>query len=214
VESNIDPNNANSSNDDWMTPIEIYHVHRNILALGSRRSAYFATLFHYQIDDGHHCTNIELNARAASFFPDLLDYLYASEAFAISTTNAVALLFLSQTFQMAALQNQVEQFIESDINMTNFGIYLSDALYFSDERMAMKVMDRWSGNEVLLQLYGNNQNLMRIFTAPIDSTTNKAMQKIQATWTFLTSASKILNVHGIANLKTRTTLFGRTRQQR
>ena len=95
--------------------METYHVHRNILAIGERRSGYFANLFHYGIDDGDHCTNIELSPRAATYFPDLLDYMYESKAFVLTTRNAVSLLFLAQAFQVASLQNKAEDFIEKDI---------------------------------------------------------------------------------------------------
>lgn len=183
---------------------EMYHVHRNILAIGSRRTGYFANLFHYGIDDGDHSTNIELSERAASFFPDLLDYMYASKAFAISTENAVSLLFLSQAFQMPMLQRQVETFIESDIGLSNIGSYLSDALYYSDEKMVMTVMEK-CGKEIL-QFCGNNQNLSRILRAPLSSTALKTKEKIQDTWTFFTGASKALAVPAIAGVNRRSFL--------
>lgn len=182
--------------------VDIYHVHRNILAIGRRRSGYFANLFHYGIDDGNHCTNLELNERAASSFPDLLDYLYASKAFAVVTANAVALLFLSQAFQITSLQEYVEQFIESDIGFANFGCYLSDALYYSDEAMAMKVIDK-CGNEVL-QFCGNHQHLTRILRTLLSSTATKAQEKVQETWSFLTGASKALSTPAISGLTRRT----------
>jgi BTB/POZ domain len=180
---------------------ETYHVHRNILAIGSRRSVYFGNLFHYGIDDGDHSTNVELNERAASFFPDLLDYMYGSTAFAICTRNAVALLFLSQAFQLPTLQQLVERFIERDVCLFNFGCYLSDALYYSDETMAMKVMDK-CGNEVL-QFCGNNQTLSTILRAPLSSTAIKTKQKIQETWSFFTGASEALAAPAFAVVKRR-----------
>ncbi|KAG7348349.1 BTB/POZ domain containing protein [Nitzschia inconspicua] len=181
--------------------IETYHVHRNILAIGPRRSGYFANLFHYGIDDGDRCTHVELNERVASFFPDFLDYMYASKAFTIATRNSIALLFLSESFQVTSLHQQVERFIESDINLVNFGWYMTEALYYSDEAMAMKVMDK-CGNEVL-QFCGNNQNLSRLLRTPLSSTTSKAREKVQDAWTFLTGASTALVAPAIAGVRRR-----------
>ena len=128
--------------------ISTYFVHRNILALGQRRSSYFSTLFHYGIDDGDRCTNIELSSRAADHFPDLLDYMYFSRAFAVTTNNAVPLMFLAQSLQVKSLLRIVEDFLEDDVRkIFNFGKYLSDALYFSDPRIVGCIRDT-GGKEV------------------------------------------------------------------
>jgi hypothetical protein len=136
--------------------------------------------------------------------------MYASTTFVISTRNAVALLFLAQAFQISTLQKKVEGFIESDVSLINIGQYMSDALYFCDERMTMKVMDT-CGNEIL-KFCGSNQHLIRILRAPVDSIRNKAKEKIQETWTFLISASKVLTVPDVASVKMRTPSW-RTQQQ-
>jgi hypothetical protein len=171
--------------------MDTYHVHRNILAIGERRSGYFANLFHYGIDDGDHCTNVELSPRAATYFPDLLDYMYESKAFEITTRNAVALAFLAQAFQVTSLQKKVEDFIERDIRLANFGWYMSDALYFSDERLAFKAMDAY-GKEVLELCSSCNRTISKILTAPISSSVSKAEEKCKHAWTFLTNAPKAL----------------------
>jgi hypothetical protein len=179
---------SDAQNDSSTSLVEIYHVHRNILAIGERRSGYFGNLFHYGIDDGDHCTNVELSPQAALFFPDLLDYMYHSRAFCVSTRNAIALLFLSQAFQIHRLQDLVESFIEGDINLLNFGYYMSEALYYSDEKMAMKIMDKY-GKEVL-QFCGNYQQLSNILRAPLCSTAKKAKETCRDAWTFLTGAPR------------------------
>mmetsp|Transcript_22284 Transcript_22284/g.52980 ORF Transcript_22284/g.52980 Transcript_22284/m.52980 type:complete len:267 (+) Transcript_22284:164-964(+) len=118
-----------------------YYVHRNIIAIGERRSGYFANLLHYGIDDGDRCFNIELCSKAVDFFPDLLDFMYSSKAFELTTRNATALLFLSQAFQVFALERRVKVFIDEDIKLCNFAHYLSEALYFSEEAIALKVIE-------------------------------------------------------------------------
>ncbi len=51
------------------------------------------------------------------------------------------MLFLSQAFQVTALETDVKKFIEGDIKLSNFGYYMSDALHFSNESMAVKVIN-------------------------------------------------------------------------
>ena len=108
----------------------------------------------------------------------------------MSTRNAIALLFLSQAFQIHRLQEIVETFIEGDINLLNFGYYMSEALYYSDENMALKVMDK-CGKEVL-QFCGKYHQLSNLLRAPLHSTANKAMEKCRNAWMFLTGAPKVL----------------------
>ena len=167
-----------------------YHVHRNILAIGERRSGYFANLLHYGIDDGNKCSSLELSSRAVAFFPDLLDYMYSSKAFAISTTNAIPLLFLSQVFQVVSLEASVKTFIDTDIKLYNFGYYMSDALYFSDETIALKVIDTCE-KEAMMLFNNGNQNadlaLSKILKAPLLSSVTKADKLCQGVWSFLTN---------------------------
>ena len=160
-----------------------YHVHRNILAIGTRRSGYFANLFHYGIDDGDSSSCIEITSGAATYFPDLLDFMYSSSAFTITTRNAMALLFLSQAFQVSSLETMIESFINEDIKLRNVGHYMSDALYFGfDETFAMKVIDKCEKEAMLLF---NSPNLARIMNAPFSSSVTKVEKKCKTIWSFL-----------------------------
>jgi hypothetical protein len=167
-----------------------YYVHRTVLAIGERRSGYFANLLHYGIDDGNRCSTIELSSRAADTFPDLLDFMYLSKGFALTSRNAIALLFLSQAFQVVALETRVKLFIDKDIKLGNFGYYMSDALHFSDETMAIKVINTCEKEAILLM---NNS------TPRVDLTLRKILKvrrqlppaiKVETfwhnIWTFLT----------------------------
>eukprot|EP00536_Pseudo-nitzschia_multiseries_P011878 jgi/Psemu1/326626/estExt_fgenesh1_pg.C_4300005 len=153
TDTNVDRRGDNTS---VLFQEKIYNVHRNILAIGERRSGYFANLLHYRIDDGNQCSRIELSSRAAAHFPDLLDYIYSSRAFAIRTRNAIALLFLAQAFQVVSLEVEVKSFIDKDIQLFNFGYYLSDALYFSEETVALKAIH--TCEEGVMSLLNRNNN--------------------------------------------------------
>jgi hypothetical protein len=175
--------------------VSTYFVHRNILALGERRSGYFSNLFHYAIDDGDRCTNIEIASRAADHFPDLLDYLYSSHGFVISTANAVPLLYLAQSLQVISLLRLVEEFLDKDVRkLFNFGTYLSDALYFSDPRIVGRVRDT-GGKEVLeLTLSGSTDNLIRLLKSPLCSSASRFSGQAQDWWFFITRLPKRLAV--------------------
>lgn len=183
-ESNINQNPHSSASVD-----KIYYVHRNILAIGERRSGYFANLLHYRIDDGNRCSTIELSSRAADCFPDLLDYMYSSRAFEITTQNAMALLFLSQSFQVTALECKVKSFIEKDIKLNNFGYYMSDALHFSDEGIAVKIISTCE-QEALSLMKGVASNvdvgLGKLLKAPLLSSITRAETFCSGIWSFLT----------------------------
>uniref|UniRef100_A0A6U9XWS4 BTB domain-containing protein n=1 Tax=Pseudo-nitzschia australis TaxID=44445 RepID=A0A6U9XWS4_9STRA len=199
--NNGDGDNDNDSDNSSTQSFheKTYNVHRNILAIGERRSGYFANLLHYGIDDGNQCSRIELASRAAACFPDLLDYMYSSKAFAITTKNAIALFFLSQAFQVVSLEAKTKTFIDKDIQLFNLGCYLSDALYFSEEKIALKAIDTCE-KEVMSLLNYNNSNannnnsnanarvgLLKILRVPLLSSVSVlgAEQRCKSVWSFL-----------------------------
>ena len=166
-----------------------YHVHRSILAIGERRSGYFANLLHYGIDDGNRCSSIEISRRAADCFPDLLDFMYSSKAFGIKARNAVPLLFLSQAFQVVALERRVKSFIEKDIKLNNFGYYMSDALYFSDESMAVKVINTCEQEAMSLMNDATPSvelGLGKMLKVPLLTSAIRAERFCQSIWSLVT----------------------------
>jgi hypothetical protein len=173
-----------------------YHVHRNILAIGERRSGYFANLLLYGIDDGNRCSCIELSSRGVDYFPDLLDFMYSSKAFAITTRNAMALLFLSQSFQVVALEARVKVFIEHDIRLGNFGYYMSDALHFSDETIAIKIISTCEKEAMSLMKDVTPSNvdfgLYKILKVPMLSSAVRAEHFCHGVWSFLTREQPLL----------------------
>jgi hypothetical protein len=161
--------------------IETYHVHRTVLAFGARRSGYFANLFSCGADD---CVaRVDLSDKAAVYFPDFLDYMYLSEAFMITTCNAVALCFLSQCFMVSSLQEEVDEFIRQDLKITNVGTYISDAIHFKDETTSSRAMEKCV--EEVLQLCTGNK-LPSAFPSPRFLSAANAEEKAKPLWLFLT----------------------------
>ena len=163
------------------------------MAFGERRSGYFSSLFHYAIDDGERCTNIELPTRAVEHLPELLDYMYFSRSFSISTSNAVPLLFLAKSLQISSLQSSVEDFLRTDVRkLFNFGSYLSDALYFGDPRIVGCVRDT-GGKEVLeLTLSRSNGTMSQLLVSPFSDSASRFGTQCQSMWFFLTRFPKRL----------------------
>jgi hypothetical protein len=80
---------------------DVYHVHKCILASGSRKSGYFIKLFSNggRFAEAQNSTSrIELKEIAAKAFHDFLDYLYwANSSPNMTTENATALSFWQNT---------------------------------------------------------------------------------------------------------------------
>ena len=127
--------------------------------------------------------------------------MYSSKAFDITTRNAIALLFLSQAFQVVSLETQVEKFIHEDIKLYNFGYYMSDALYFSDETIALKVIDTCEKEAMLLFNSPNNRALSSILNVPILSSVLKVEEKCKDIWSFLTQEKRTLQGQIFAKLQ-------------
>ena len=141
-----------------------YFVHRTNLAVGPRRSEYFAKLFktsesdQRQVDDARddesnhtvprNVTKVELLPSAASCFPVMLDYLYSipGTPLDISTKNAVALRHLASSFGIKSLFNETTEFIKEDLTPETAPIYLVAAKSFKNEKLASTAINAIAKN--------------------------------------------------------------------
>jgi hypothetical protein len=165
--------------------VEIYNVHRPILAFGPRKSGFFANLFDCGVTD--HATLIDLSEKGAAFFPDFLDYLYYSETFQIRTRNAVGLGFLAQCFMVPPLQKEVEDFIRQDLQFCNVGTYMTEAIHFKDEGTSTRVVDKCV--EEMMRLCAGSVTVRdRVF--PLAAST--ADSKYHSVWQFLTKFPNVV----------------------
>merc|ERR1719445_400507 len=65
---------------DWKIEInknKVYHIHRNIMAFGPRRSEYLARIWRKSSSDKR-ITYLDLNEDEAKEFPILLEYIYSN----------------------------------------------------------------------------------------------------------------------------------------
>ena len=74
----------------------VYHVHRRVLAVGPKKSDYFAKLFK-EIGSANR-TQLRLSNREATVFPMALDYIYANSDFDLDTEKAYAVSLRNPNF--------------------------------------------------------------------------------------------------------------------
>lgn len=120
--------------------IDEYHVHKNILAVGKRRSEYFVTLFrqHRKADPmKEKVTEIVMHHRAAIGIPMLLDYIYSSDySLQLTAETATGMRFLSQYFGVRPLFEKVMKFILRDLSLKTLVTYYRDSRELDDTKIA------------------------------------------------------------------------------
>ena len=97
-----------------------YHVHKNILGLGPKKSGYFeAILKSGQFSESCNSTSVvELPADVAACFPDFLDYMYAQPSECkciIKRENLRALQYFAKYFLVPKLTSAIHGFIIEDM---------------------------------------------------------------------------------------------------
>jgi BTB/POZ domain len=100
-----------------------YHVHKNILALGPRRSEYFVRLFESEgtfAESQDNTSRIELHDLAAKAFPEFLDHMYyyktgVGNEVEFTTDNATALYSLAKYFEVRRLCHDAKKFCLQDL---------------------------------------------------------------------------------------------------
>jgi len=86
----------------------VYHVHRRVLAVGPKKSDYFANIF--KSNGSANRSQLRLSKKEAAVFPMALDYIYADTDFDLDTEKAYALYSLGQGLQNASIVQTVTEF--------------------------------------------------------------------------------------------------------
>ncbi|KAL9187133.1 hypothetical protein ACHAXT_010853 [Thalassiosira profunda] len=118
--------------DDGRNATKDYHVHRNVLAFGPKRSGYFEALFqsgHFR-ESANNTSEVSLPKDIAAHFPDFLDFQYCPPSECkrlIEKDNCYALHYLAQYFLVPELTKAIDGFISEDVyNLSHLEKYLSD----------------------------------------------------------------------------------------
>jgi hypothetical protein len=118
-----------------------YYVHKNVLAVGARKSEYFGRLFLGCFAEAANCTSrIELHPLAATAFPAFLDYVYSDEL-KISTETTTAAHYLAGNFENRRLRWEAKQFWKRDLAIATAGTYYEHSELFRDDKIATAVAD-------------------------------------------------------------------------
>jgi hypothetical protein len=127
---------------DWMIEVtrkrsgskDTYHVHRRVLAVGPRRSEYFARLF--QSSNQKRSSNksrLDLAEAEADIFDMVLDYLYsASNEPKLATETAVAMYSLAESLEMQHLMQSVTDFHRKEMTETNLVDFMKLSKNYKD----------------------------------------------------------------------------------
>jgi hypothetical protein len=141
----IQINYLQTSENDKITTAnsETYHVHKNVLGVGPRKSEYFLRLFQSGesfTESKSKTSRIELEEIAAKAFPQMLDYLYWPEKeLHVTAETATALHHLGSYFEMRRLRWDARQFWKKDLNIENCDIYYEQALLLHDDKIRTTV---------------------------------------------------------------------------
>jgi len=133
--------------------VDTYHVHKNILAVGPRRSEYFANVFRQARKDNPPgetagaTSEVELGAAAAKVVPNFLDFMYSTEGgLDISTESATGLRHLAQLFGVRVLHKKVMDFIQKDLSLATCTTYYRDVCLLRDEKLLLTIAKYCSRN--------------------------------------------------------------------
>jgi len=138
----LDPEESLS---DWTVEIVVdgtthstYHVHKQNLAVGPRRSEYFVKIFSGGgrfAESRDNKSRIELEELNAKYFPELLDYAYEGKL-QLKTENSTALDSMAKYFDMRRLRWEAKQFWQKDIQQaTTCGTYYEHARMLKDDKI-------------------------------------------------------------------------------
>lgn len=119
--------------------VDTYSVHKAIVARGPRKCMALERKLQSMMMENGKATSIdiELSERAAILVPIVLEFIYQSPNFEITTKTAVGLRHLAEHFRIAELQEATWQFIKKDIQqLKNLELYHGEANYFNDKQTA------------------------------------------------------------------------------
>ncbi|GKY91395.1 hypothetical protein MPSEU_000111800 [Mayamaea pseudoterrestris] len=115
--------------EETLAPERNYHIHFNIVTLGSRASTYFrrASASDAFAETSDKISRIALHPLAAEQLPVLLDFLYGQEL-RIGLDNAIILYYLATYFGCEEMFQEVNRFCSDHFNLRTCGRYYKHAM--------------------------------------------------------------------------------------
>ena len=117
--------------------VDVYHLHRNILGYGARKSEYFAAQFQgdrvvsrYSSTDTPKVTKLDLPQAWAEMFPMVLDFVYYNREQALKLTahRSCAMYRWAEFLGIPALKSTIVDFYNKNLTIKNFGRFVASAV--------------------------------------------------------------------------------------
>jgi len=125
---------------DWTIKViyenemDVYHVHRNIVGYGHRKSEFLLREFREQVQDIDYesetnVTHLQLSATQARVFPMVLDFMYyTKEAKQTLTAERACNVFkCAELLEIQALQKAIADFYTKNLSLKNMGEFMMAA---------------------------------------------------------------------------------------
>lgn len=142
----MDPRQSMS---DWVLVVKdgvqsnIYHVHKETLVYGERKSGFFVKLFEKIFEDGNpdqrNFTEVNLDSYTAHSMPLLLDYIY-EDKLDLNASNAPGLRSVANRFDVRSLYALVSSFIQQDLSNSTVVTYIEEAEKSKDAELGTIAM--------------------------------------------------------------------------
>ncbi len=114
---------------------QMYHVHKQIVAVGLHGSKYLAQQLKSSGATSREkiCIVIKLDFEGSSVVPQILDFLYSQDTeLEISNENSVALHYVTRAFEISTLSKEIMKFIDHNLSFENITDYIIDGGYYRD----------------------------------------------------------------------------------
>jgi chemotaxis protein histidine kinase CheA len=122
----------------------VFHLHRNILGFGPRRSDYFLRQFterlnEFDTDGEGNFSVLELEKGRADVFPMVLDFMYYTKEVkqTLTAERSCAVYSLAEFLEVPALQRAVTEFYRKNLSLNNMTEFLGCAAQYKAEELLM-----------------------------------------------------------------------------
>jgi hypothetical protein len=120
----------------------MFHLHRNIVGFGPRRSGYFSRQFTeglngFDYDGIGGFSVLELEKGKADVFPMILDFMYYTKEVkqTLTAERACAVYSLAEFLEVPALQRAVTEFYRKNLSLNNMTEFLGSATKYKAEEL-------------------------------------------------------------------------------
>lgn len=121
---------------------EDYFLHRRVLALGPRRSEFFARVCKESKTDCNRKSLLELGSMEAQLFPMILDHMYSDSKIDVNNGNAYALYSLGDQLEISSVLLSVTEFYTKSMTKDNIIDFLAIGESFRDKMLLCAALDR------------------------------------------------------------------------